>query len=125
MGRGSFRWICGLVVLSACTKPEPIEHGSYYLDNRTPYVLHLHIEQHWDEGHQLRDSIPPDTLLRFMDVTQGSGGHVLPSNFIKRFNVVRNDSLLGEVIEYEGVRNDHWQRMDLSPDRTDLVLVIE
>lgn len=125
MGRGSFRWICGLVVLSACTKPEPIEHGSYYLDNRTPYVLHLRIEQHWDEGHQLRVSIPPDTLLRFMDVTQGSGGHVLPSNFIKRFSVVRNDSLLGEVIEYEGVRNDHWQRMDLSPDRTDLVLVIE
>ena len=112
-------------MVTCCHKPEPIEHGSYYIDNRTAEALHLSIVQHWDDGNQLNEIIPPDTLLRFMDVTQGSGGHVLPSNFIKRFTVTRTDSLLGEVVVYEGVRNGDWRREDLSSGRTDLVLLIE
>jgi hypothetical protein len=113
-----------VLLLTACIKPEePITCGSYHFDNRAEHVLHLAIAPHWNDFEARRDSIPPDTLLRFMDVTQGSCGHVLPGNFIKRFTVTRTDSLLGVV--YEGVRNGDWDRADLFSRRTDLVLVVE
>jgi hypothetical protein len=105
------------LLVCACRKPEPIVHASYFVDNRSGHVLQLQGEGLHRPAVFLTTEIPIGSRTRFMDVAMGSGGHVLPSNFLSSFRVMAGDSLL-----YEGVNNSHWQQQD---GKHHYVLVIE
>lgn len=114
-------------MLTACIKPnvEPMTRARYYIDNRTDSALALNVEALYDNADLLTDSLPAQTITAIDDVVQGSGGHVLPSNFYRTFAVTFVDSLGNTVAVYSGVHNEDWERITLSADRTELMMVID
>lgn len=116
-----------LLCLSGCRPVivEPMAYGRYYVDNRTDSALVVSAEALYGEADLLTDSIPPQSITAIAEVVQGSGGHVLPSNFYRAFAVTVEDSLGSASVLYSGVRNEDWDRISSFADRTELVLVID
>lgn len=115
------------LLLAACIKPivEPTSNGRYLIDNRTGSGLQVEAETPYGPVTWLADSLPPDTITAFVDVSQCSGGHVLPSNFFKTFALTTVDSLGNAVVVYSGVRNGDWMHSSARDGRMHLTLVVE
>lgn len=114
-------------MLTACIKPivEPMTRARYYIDNRTDSALALSLEALYGEADLLTDSLPAQTITAIDDVVQGSGGHVLPSNFYRSFAVTFVDSLGNTVAVYSGVHNEDWEQISQYDERTHFVLIID
>ncbi len=105
-----------------CGKPgEPVTRGRYFIDNRLDLSLNAIGTSDQGPSVDFTDSIPAHTKSLFMEVTEGSGGHVLPSNFLTTF-LITNEA--GDTV-YTGVHNEDWERDQPIPSRADLILVIE
>ncbi|MEO8589278.1 MAG: hypothetical protein ABI432_07925, partial [Flavobacteriales bacterium] len=112
--------------LVACGKPVELEtHGRYFIDNRTDTALYAKGTMTQGTSAVFTDSISAHTRSLFLEVSDGSGGHVRPSNFLITF-MVSADSM-GTLVEvYSGVHNDDWLTVPTASVRdVDLVLVIE
>lgn len=114
-------------MLTACIKPivEPMTRARYYVDNRTDSALAINVEVLYGEADLLTDSLPAQTITAIDDVVQGSGGHVLPSNFYRSFAVTFVDSVGNASVLYTGVRNEEWERIGQYDERTHFVLIID
>lgn len=113
--------------MSACRPVivEPMAHARYFIDNRTDSALVVSAEAIYGEVDLLTDSLPAQTITAIDEVVQGSGGHVLPSNFYRAFEVSFVDSLGSATVLYSGVSNADWERISTFADRTELVLLID
>ncbi|QQR86888.1 MAG: hypothetical protein IPJ76_01290 [Flavobacteriales bacterium] len=116
-----------LLCLSACRPVivEPMAYGRYYVDNRTDSALVVSAEALYGQADLLTDSLQAQSITAIDDVVQGSGGHVLPSNFYRGFAVTFVDSMGNASVLYSGVRNEDWERVSTIADRTELILVID
>ena len=114
-----------MFTLSSCiSTKEPISTGYYYVVNKGDQFLRLEASFMGNAIVLEEDTIPPfDTTFIFTAI-EGSGGHVLPSNFFSTFQVHRvipgNDSLL-----YTGVNNNDWKNAAFREGGRNLVLFIE
>ena len=114
-----------LLIFSACTTiKEPVTTGYYYVVNKGDQFLRLEASYIGNPILLTEDTIPPfDTTFIFTAI-EGSGGHVLPSNFFSTFQVTLvqpgNDSLL-----YSGVNNYDWKNAAFREGGRNLVLLIE
>jgi hypothetical protein len=119
------RIIVLLFIFSACTTTkEPVSTGYYYVLNKGDQFLRLEASYMGNPILLEEDTIPPlDTTFIFTAI-EGSGGHVLPSNFFSTFQVTLvqpgNDSLL-----YSGVNNYDWKNEAFREGGRNLVLFIE
>lgn len=116
-----------LLCFSACRPViiEPMAYGRYYIDNRTDSALVVSAEALYGQADLLTDSLPAQSITAIDEVVQGSGGHVLPSNFYRGFAVTFVDSMGNASVLYSGVRNEDWERVSTIADRTELMLVID
>ncbi len=71
------------------------------------------------------DSIVAGTTVDIMDVEEGSGGHVYPSNFLTDLRITAWDSSGIEVELYRGIRDNEWRRVGSSGNWTALLLEVE
>ncbi|MBK8226962.1 MAG: hypothetical protein IPK70_07280 [Flavobacteriales bacterium] len=116
----------GILLAASCHKPkEPISRGAYHVENRTSDVLRIDATGHHGDVDLLTDSIQSEANALIMIVTEGSGGHIMPSNFLRELMISSIDSTGASILVYSGVRDADWQRTGQSQDRTDLLLVIE
>ncbi|MGB6049111.1 MAG: hypothetical protein WBG34_16060 [Flavobacteriales bacterium] len=86
---------------------EYVSHGSYLVENATSTVLHIHAVGLWGPVVLLADSVLPGTTTEFFQVTEGSGGHLMPSNFLSELVITQGDRTSPAVV-YNGIRNDDW-----------------
>lgn len=116
----------GILLAASCHKPEePFSRGAYHVENRTSAVLRIDATGHLGDVDLLTDSIQSEATALIMLVSEGSGGHIMPSNFLQELMINSVDSTGASIPVYSGVRDADWQRMGQSQDRTDLLLVIE
>ena len=118
------RIIVLLFIFSACTTTkEPVSTGYYYVLNKGDQFLRLKASYMGNPILLEEDTIPPlDTTFIFTAI-EGSGGHVLPSNFFSTFQVTLvqpgNDSLL-----YSGVNNNAWKNVSFRQGAQNLMLTV-
>lgn len=87
---------------------EMITFGRYFVRNLTGKPVHL--EAKTAMGPLGDADVPPDQIDLILEVSEGSGGHVRPSNILYAFSATAE----GETEpRYTGVRNDDWQ--DIGP----------
>ncbi|MBK9176932.1 MAG: hypothetical protein IPM46_11485 [Flavobacteriales bacterium] len=115
-----------VILFGACARiTEPVTLGSYYVENLTGAPLRVEATTLFGDSSVLSDSVPSGESTLFLEVSEGSGGHVLPSNFLRTFEVHGADSTGSQVVLYAGVHNTDWVVVDRSPRRVDLLLRID
>jgi hypothetical protein len=111
--------------LAACRKVEPRSRASYLVRNGGDATVHLWAQQRSGAVALRVDSIAAGATAEILEVVEGSGGHVYPSNFLTDLRITARDSSGAEVEVYRGVRNGDWVRMDSRGDWTGLLLELE
>ena len=109
------------LVLAACQKPEPIQRADYFVQNTTTFALRIeHTPSFNLDAPLLTDTVLPGARVHILSVSEGSGGHAMPSTFFSTFSLLAVDSVI-----YSGVRNSDWLREGEVDGRLQLVLVID
>lgn len=111
-----------LFSLLSCTN-EPMARGVYFIDNKTTSNLKISASYNGEQIIFLDSLVETERVNHVYSVTEGSGGHVLPSNFFSSFEVFAITGS-GDSLVYEGVRNDDWITSSNTIDQ-DITLVIE
>lgn len=108
------RYLLLLGFFTSCIQPKELESTAYYyIVNEGSDSLRIEAEQ-YGSGLQLEQDtiLPLDTTFVFT-AFDGSGGHVLPSNFFSAFKVFSlhngQDSLI-----YSGVKNNDWNIVSIA-----------
>jgi hypothetical protein len=83
--------------------------GDYYVTNNTTSTIILAAEGNWGSGavELIEDEIVPGAKTYIYTFTEGSGGHVLPSNAWGDFYVYDN-IVSDSTIIYSGIQNEDW-----------------
>lgn len=109
------------VLLAGCRKPEPVQQADYFVQNATTLGLRIeHTPSFNLDAPLITDTVPPGARVHFLSVSEGSGGHAMPSNFLSSFSLLATDSVI-----YSGVRNSDWVREGEVDGRLQVVLVID
>lgn len=113
--------------LIACTKPDDIHEGDYYVANHLATGLKVYAEYRNQPVILLRDMVPPGDTVHIHNVKEGSGGHVYPSNFFSVFRITTVDSSGAEVIVHQGLDHRPWRTWDTGTQgkALQLLLVVE
>jgi hypothetical protein len=83
---------------------EMVSEADYFVRNETDASVVVRAYG-IDFGMRIVDvTVPAGAEVRIFHALEGSGGHVMPSNFFRRFEVLR-----GTRAVYQGVRNGDWQ----------------
>lgn len=108
-------FLCGLLSLAmVCTNcngiGEPITHGDYYITNNTVSKLIIAAFGNFGTGEMalIANEINPGDKTHIFTFTEGSGGHVMPSNAWGDFYVyagIKSDS----TVIYSGIENNDWE----------------
>lgn len=69
---------------------DPVTHATYYVINETDGDVLFRATRLWSE-EVLEVTIPAREIVELDRVTEGSGGHVLPSNFYGPYSVTPVD----------------------------------
>jgi len=101
-----------LLLFASCSKPDdPVSYGRYLIENRDLTLL--------------ADSLPVASTTLILEVTQASGGQILPSEFLHTLVITRTDSLGNTTQVYSGVHDADWQSTATSENHDDLRLVVQ
>jgi len=112
---------CLLSIALVCTNcnkiVEPITHGDYYIRNNTVSKLIITAFENIGTGEieLLANEISQGGKTHIFTFTEGSGGHVMPSNAWDDFYVysgIKSDS----TIIYSGIENNDWKFDGISSD---------
>jgi hypothetical protein len=96
---------------------ETVNYGRYFVHNRFPYAVRIATT-----GYPVATTLlPAGAVTHIGDVAEGTGGHVMPSNFFESFTV--RPATGGRVV-YSGVRNQDWRQIGRSCPRARFLLVI-
>jgi hypothetical protein len=89
---------------------EPIAHGDYYIINNTSSVLTISAFGVFGIGEValLTNEISAGTTAHIYTFTEGSGGHVMPSNAWEDFYVYSGTQSDNTII-YSGVVDSDWK----------------
>lgn len=119
--------LLAVLAISACIKPDDIHQGDYHVANHLTTGLKAYAEYRGQPVQLMRDSIPPGDTVHIAHVTEGSGGHIYPSNFFSVFRLTTVDSTGAEVIAYQGLDHGPWKVWDSGSGgkATQLLLVVE
>src|SRR5436190_20513295 len=83
-----------LLLFASCSKPDdPVSYGRYLIENRDSTALHVAATGHHGPLTLLADSLPVASTTLILEVTQASGGQILPSEFLHTLVITRTDSL--------------------------------
>lgn len=112
-------------LLVSCMKPgpEPVASASYRVSCQLGTGLHISAQDFAGQVVLLTDTVPPGATAEIMQVTECSGGHVFPSNFLTNLSISTSDST-GTYEVYTGVHNGDWAMMEGDDARTVLVLAV-
>ncbi len=115
----------GLLILAGCKKKETVTttKGIYYLNNKTPYSLHIEARKNGNLVNLLADSVADSTMTHFCTVLNNTGGSVGPSEFFTEFKVLAHLPG-GDSIFYEGVNDLSWEFNSLSDSDREYALTI-
>ncbi|MFT3925251.1 MAG: hypothetical protein QM778_22125 [Myxococcales bacterium] len=87
---------------------EPVSEADYYVRNQTAAAVSLAATDLSGGPVQLlQDRLAPGEEARIYHALEGTGGHVMPSNFFENFTVTS-----GTDVTYSGVRNEDWKASD-------------
>ena len=113
MKKNVFKLLClcfFIIAFVACEKNvDPMTSGDYYVTNNTTNTVILAAEGNWGSGAValLADEVLVGSKTHVYTFTEGSGGHVLPSNAWGDFYVY--DSIVSDSnIIYSGIHNADW-----------------
>ena len=112
------------LALSACLEKEPRAEAIYRIECRLPTGLNIAAEDASGPLDLITDTVAPGEVAMIMHVTECSGGHVFPSNFLTRLSISTADSS-GAYEVYSGVVDAHWNEAGMAHEQKVLVLVIE
>lgn len=101
---------------------EPVARADYYITNNRSNDLSIQANI-YDNRSLENSQIAAGTSVFIFKATEGSGGHIMPSNFFSSFKVYEKLQG-GDSLIYEGVRNEDWIREPLSSDYFKVTLVI-
>lgn len=111
-----------LMVFISCTN-EPMAKGVYFIENKTTTDLKLTASFNNEPINFLDSLVEAGLVNHVYSVTEGTGGHVMPSNFFTDFKVFALTAN-GDSLVYEGVNNADWKVSGNTPDQ-DFILVVE
>ena len=94
---------------------EPITHGDYYITNNTTSMLIISAFFGSEELQMLANEIKPGEKTHIYTFTEGSGGHVMPSNAWDDF-IIYSENISEENIVYSGINNSDWEFEGCSND---------
>ncbi len=116
----------GSLILAGCKKQETvtITKGIYYLNNKTPYTLHIEARKNGNVVALLTDSVPDSTMSHFCTVLNNTGGSVGPSEFFTEFKVIAHLPG-GDSTFYEGVNDLNWEFNSLTETDREYALLID
>ncbi len=89
---------------------EAINYGRYFIRNNQRQTLHASGVDRGGVTPRTLD-IPPGATVEVWRVSEGTGGHVRPTNFFASITIT---PIAGGAPVYSGVRNDDWR--DLGDD---------
>ena len=106
-----------ILVVNCTGIPEYVSHGDYYITNNTSNKLIFEAFGNWSTGEVdlLTNTNNPGDKTHIYTFTEGSGGHVRPSNSWDEFYVyagVKSDS----TKIYSGIKNNDWEHEGFSSD---------
>jgi len=78
--------------------------AQYLINNETSEFLTVSGEDNGIPVELLVDQILPNSRMHFYTAIQGSGGHLLPSNYFDVFTIS-----VGPTTVYEGVSDGDWE----------------
>jgi len=99
-----------LLLFIRCTGlPEPVGHGDYYVTNNTSQLLLISALESWtdNEVELITNQIETGEKMHVYTFTEGSGGHVMPSNAFSEFTIYTDDKTVQNII-YSRVVNKDW-----------------
>ena len=103
--------LSGSLIFNHCNRIiEPIAHGDYYVTNATKSNLIIAASGNFGSGEAklLTDEIGSGDKIHIYTFTEGSGGHVMPSNAWSDFIVYAGHKSDSTII-YSGIDNSDWE----------------
>jgi hypothetical protein len=97
--------------------------GVYFIENKTTSDLKISASYNGEKIIFLDSLVEAGLLNHIYSVTEGSGGHVMPSNFFTEFKVFALTAN-GDSLVYDGVNNADWEASGNTADQ-DFILVVD
>ena len=96
---------------------EPMNSGDYYITNNTSAVLIISAIGLFGTGEAtlLTNEIDPGDKTQIFTFTEGSGGHVMPSNAWEEFSIYSGIKSENTLV-YSGIADDDWKEESLSSE---------
>ncbi len=101
--------LVALVCINCEKVVEPITHGDYYITNNTTDKLHVRAFYDFNEEEDLLvNEINPGSKVHIFTFTEGTGGHVMPSNAWTDFYIY-SGYISDSTIIYSCIENSDWE----------------